>query len=470
MKHQLEYHTRINVPKDFAFHWHEQPGAFERLAPPWETLRIQERSGGIKDGGKLVFQVKTPAGIWMTWQAEHFDYKRNEQFCDRQVSGPFKSWEHRHVFSTDADGMCHLSDRVEYSLPCEKLGSDISHPFIAGKIRSMFNYRTAATKNDIERIYNVDAKPMKIAVSGAGGLVGGSLIPFLQTGGHETLAISRSASDRKKDKVKWDPYSHLSDKSLEKLEGIDAVVHLAGEPVMGVWTAEKRKRIRESRVEGTRNLCESLAKLDKKPSVLVCASAIGYYGDHGPDKITEESPPGDSFLSEVAMEWEEATAPAREAGIRVVNIRIGIVLSPKGGALAAMLTPFKLGLGGKLGNGGQYMSWIALDDLVYAIYHCLTDESVEGPVNGTAPKPVTNGKFTKTLASVLGRPAILPAPAFLLKMAPGNMGEEMFLSSMRVIPEKLIKSGFKFQFNHLEDALRHLLGKEDSSESSILSA
>ena len=297
---------------------------------------------------------------------------------------------------------------------------------------------------------------MKILVSGSTGLVGSALVPFLLTGGHQVARLVRSQPTAGGE-VPWDPAAGRLEAT--NLEGLDAVVHLAGERITGRWTAAKKARIRSSRVQGTRLLAETLARLARPPKTLVCASAIGYYGHRGDELLREESPPGAGFLAEVCREWEAAARPAAEKGIRVVQLRIGVVLSAAGGALALMLTPFKLGLGGRVGSGQQYMSWIAIDDLAGIIQHALANESLRGPVNAVAPRAITNREFTKTLGRVLGRPTIFPMPAFAARLAFGQMADELLLASARVEPTRLIASGYKFRTPELEAALRHLLGK-----------
>jgi hypothetical protein len=257
--------------------------------------------------------------------------------------------------------------------------------------------------------------------------------------------------------VYWNPAAGEIDAA--KLEGFDAVVHLAGEPITGRWNATKKTAIRESRVKGTRLLCEALARLSKRPRVLIAASASGYYGDRGDEVLREESGAGSLFLSQVCQEWEAATKAAAESGIRVVNLRFGFILSRAGGGLAKMLPAFKMGAGGKIGSGKQYMSWIAIDDLLQIILFATTAETVNGPVNAVAPNPVTNLAFTKTLARVLGRPAIFPMPAFAVRLAFGEMGEELLLASARIEPTRLLSAGYQFRFPELEGALRHLLGR-----------
>lgn len=254
--------------------------------------------------------------------------------------------------------------------------------------------------------------------------------------------------------IRWDPAQPISP---EAVSGFDAVIHLAGESIVGRWTPAKKAKIRDSRVAGTRNLAQALAQAKDKPQVFVCSSAIGYYGDRGEEVLKEQSVPGTGFLSEVCREWETATQPAARAGIRTVQIRTGVVLSPTGGALGKMLTPFKMGVGGRIGDGRQWMSWIDVQDMVGAILHILKIDLLRGPVNMVAPKPVTNTEFTKTLASVLSRPAIFPVPAFAVKLAFGEMGETVLLGSQRVEPSRLITSGYPFRFSSLRASLENIL-------------
>ncbi len=298
---------------------------------------------------------------------------------------------------------------------------------------------------------------MRIAVSGATGFVGSSLIPFLERAGHSITPLVRTAATGRG--ILWSPESGVTERSA--LEGFDAVVHLAGESIAaGRWNAEKKARIRDSRVKGTRALCESLASLSNPPRTLVCASAVGYYGDRGAVTLDEKSTPGAGFLPEVCLEWEEAASSARDRGIRVVSLRMGVVLSPRGGALAKMLTPFRMGVGGRVGDGSQYMSWVAIDDLVGIISHALGKESLAGPVNAVAPGAVTNAEFTRILARVLSRPAVLPIPAFAARLAFGEMADALLLASARVAPRRLEESGYRFRHPELERALRHLLAKD----------
>lgn len=455
----FEKQTRMDAPREAAFRWHESPGAFECLAPPWENLRILRQEGGIRDGGELVFQVQLAGPLWQTWHARHYDYIEGEQFCDSQVSGPFARWKHRHHFRDDGDGTI-LHDQVEYALPFDPLSRPAQSLVVERKIRAMFAYRAEATSHAVEAHHKAGLGPRKILLSGSGGLVGGALRPFLASGGHTVLPLRRGQRTQSTPtEIIWNPEEGFADGELSPLEGLDAVVHLAGESILGAWTEGKKKAIRESRVLGTRHLAEALARLERKPSVLVCASAVGFYGDTGGAEVTETQGEGRGFLPVVAREWEEATAAAREAGIRVVNLRIGMVLSARGGALRTMKLPFSLCLGGRLGSGRQYMPWIGLNDLVGLIHHALATESMEGPVNAVAPNPVTNREFTATLAGVLGRIAGPPAPEFLLRGLPGGMGREVFLASCRAVPRKALQAGYRFRHPSLQDALRHQLGR-----------
>jgi len=300
---------------------------------------------------------------------------------------------------------------------------------------------------------------MRVAITGSTGLVGSAAVTVLSAAGHEVVRLVRRLPAPGEKAVRWDPVRREVDAA--GIEGFDAVLHLAGENVgAGRWTAARKAAIRDSRVSGTRLLCDALAGLARPPKTLVCASAVGYYGDRGEEALTEESPPGTGYLAEVCREWEAASAPAARKGIRVVALRIGMVLSPKGGALARMLPPFRAGLGGVIGGGRQYVSWIALDDLPHIILHALQRADLSGPVNAVAARPVTNREFTEALGKALSRPTPLPVPAFALRLAVGReMADALLLSSARVVPRRLEETGYRFLFPELPAALRHLLGQ-----------
>jgi hypothetical protein len=295
---------------------------------------------------------------------------------------------------------------------------------------------------------------MKIAITGSRGLLGSALVPALSKAGHDVVRLVRGAPAG--GEVAW---STAAGVDPARLAGVDAVVHLAGESIATRWTAARKRRIRDSRVQGTRALAESLAAARPRPGTLVCASAIGYYGSRGDERLTEDSPAGRGFLADVCREWEAAAEPAARAGVRVVHLRFGVILSPAGGALARMLPPFRLGLGGVVGSGRQTMSWIAIDDAAGAVQHALAHEPMRGPANAVSPSPVTNAEFTRALGRVLRRPAIFPLPAFAARLLFGEMADELLLSSARVEPARLAAAGYAFRHPDLEGALRHLLGR-----------
>jgi uncharacterized protein len=289
-------------------------------------------------------------------------------------------------------------------------------------------------------------------VSGTSGPIGKALLPTLQKRGRTTRLVRGAVTGD--DQIRWDPARPLT---AEQLEGFSAVIHLAGETIAGRWNPAKKARIRDSRLQGTKNLAEALAKTSSPPGVFVCASAIGYYGNRGDEILREESAPGYDFLAEVCREWEAATQPAAQVGIRTVNTRFGVILSRDGGALPKMLPPFRMGVGGRIGDGRQWMSWVHISDVVGVIEHVLDKAGVSGPVNVVAPSPTTNAEFTRTLAAVLHRPAIFPLPAFAVRLAFGEMGEALLLGSQRVEPGKLRANGYEFQFSQLAPALASIL-------------
>lgn len=445
-----------------AFAWHERPGAFERLAPPWEDTKTLECDSGLAPGSRRVLRMKM-GPVPVRWVAEHRDYEPGRKFTDVQIAGPFAAWEHEHLFTDQCPETCLHEDIVRYRLPGGTMGRVLAGSSVEEKLSRVFAYRHETVAGDLATHQRYAHAPrQQVAISGSSGLVGGALAAFLATGGHQVTRLVRESSQGMPGFEKtaaWDPQSGQLDAAA--LEGVTAVVHLAGESIAaGRWTEAKKEHIRSSRVEVTRKLCESLARLAAPPEVLVCASAIGYYGDRAEERLEETSPAGEGFLAEVCQEWEQATAPATEAGIRVVHARLGIVLSPRDGALAKMLTPFLLGGGGRIGSGRQWWSWVALEDVLGAINHAILTPELSGAMNVVAPHPLRNAEFTQVLGRVLKRPTLLPMPAAAARLALGEMAEELLLASAQVAPRKLLESGYTFRYPQLELALRYMLGRK----------
>jgi hypothetical protein len=329
---------------------------------------------------------------------------------------------------------------------------------LGNMLEQVFRFRHERIRNDLERHRRYSANgPQTIALSGASGLVGRRLSTFLSTGGHAVRRLVRPPARPGPQDIRWNP--NAGELDAWALEGLDAVVHLAGENVAeGRWTKARKADLRASRIESTRLLSQALAGLRRKPRVLICASAVGIYGDRGETPLDERSAPGEGFLAELCQAWEAAADPARQAGIRVVHLRLGTVLAREGGALGKLALPFSLGLGGRIGNGRQAISWMAAEDVVGAIYQALFDPRLAGPVNAVAPQPVTNAQFTRVLARLMSRPALLPLPALAVKLGLGEMGEALLLKGGRVHPARLQAVGFPYLYGNLQAALSHELG------------
>jgi uncharacterized protein (TIGR01777 family) len=450
--------TRIAAPAEAVFAWHARPGAFERLAPPWEHVELLEQTGGIKDGARVVLRVGSPP-VTMRWVAEHRDYIEGRQFRDAQVSGPFARWVHTHTVEPDGPEACWLQDSIDYALPGGFVGRAFGGSLTESKLERMFAYRHRTTIADVlshQRF--ASAKRLRVVISGATGLVGSALAAFLTTGGHTVQRLTRRP--QKTGDIGWDPSAGRLPN--EELEGCDAIVHLAGENIAaGRWTSARKQLILESRVAGTRLLADTIARLSRPPQVFVSTSAIGFYGDRGDETLDESSTTGSNFLADVCRQWESATTAVRDLGnVRVAIVRLGVVLSPAGGALKQMLLPFRMGAGGVVGSGLQWMSWIALDDVIETIHSLLMRRELDGTFNAVAPENLTNAEFTHSLGRVLHRPTVFPMPAAAARLAFGEMADELLLASARVAPRRLIDAGFSWRMPQLDGALRHLLGGE----------
>jgi uncharacterized protein (TIGR01777 family) len=435
----IEYSSSVDHPVDTVFAWHERPGAFQRLAPPWQAARLTEEAPSLA-GGRAV--IRLPGGI--RWVAQHRDYDPPNRFVDDLVSLPL-SWHHVHSFTPNGLGGTRITDTVTTPIP-------------ASFLRTMFAYRHTQLRDDLDvqrDLRSLDPASYSVAVTGSSGLIGTALCAFLSTAGHRVIRLVRRPP-RTEDERTWQP-DHPDPRIFED---VDAVVHLAGASIAGRFTEGHRQAIASSRIEPTRRLADSIIRA-KGPRVLLAASAIGYYGrDRGDEILDEGAGCGDGFLAEVVDRWEAATKGASDAGLRVVTVRTGVVLSARGGMLQLLRPVFLAGLGGRVGDGGQWLSWIDLDDLTDVYARALVDRGLVGPVNAVAPAPIRNREFTATLGHVLRRPALVPVPKSALGVVVGSDGvAEVACASQRVTPARLESAGFDFRRPSLEDSLRHQLGR-----------
>jgi uncharacterized protein (TIGR01777 family) len=450
----------IAAPADAVYAWHARPGALERLLPPWSGARVvRQPAAGIADGARVILSL--PVGpLRLPWVAVQHGTVPGRQFCDEQLEGPFQSWVHTHrMLPTTGDAArCVLEDEIAYVLPTGLGALPLAERRVAQVLERMFAFRQERTRADVLRHQRFAAQgPLRIAVTGAGGLLGRRLVPFLRGGGHTVLRLVRAAHPRGKDAVAWNPSTGEVD--VERLGAADAVVHLAGESIAGGrWSDGRKAAIRASRVEATRALCAALARLPQRPRVLITASAVGYYGNRPGEPVREADGPGTGFLAEVCQAWEGATEPARQAGVRVVNLRLGLVVAAEGGALPRMLLPFRLGLGGRLGSGRQGLPWIAAEDVLGIVQQALFEDRLSGAINAVAPQMTRNADFTRALAGVLHRPALLPVPGLALRLLFGEMGQTLLLEGAQVRPARLQAAEFPFLYPDLAGALRMELG------------
>jgi uncharacterized protein (TIGR01777 family) len=395
--------------------------------------------------------------VWAKWEIEHRDYVEGRQFKDVLLSGPFAKWEHLHSVESVGEDACVLTDEIRYRLPLGVLGRVGGAGFTKKQLTRMFEYRHAVTKADLEM--NARGGPKCVLMSGASGLVGRSLVALLLTQGHTVRTLVRRTA-RTAGEFTWHPERGELDPAA--LSGVDAVVHLAGENVAGGrWTTARKAAILSSRVEGTRTLAAGIAamKFGVRPEVFVSAAAVGFYGERGEKRLEETAGLGAGFLAEVCVAWEGELAAVEKLGVRTVALRTGVVLTPAGGALAKMLPTMLAGVGGRLGSGRQWMSWITPDDLCGLYLRAVTDVTWRGAFNAVAPEAVTNAELTTTLARVLRRPAFFAVPAVALKLIFGEMAQETLLASTRAVPARAAAGSFVWRHVNLESALRHVLGR-----------
>ena len=456
------YQAEHNASKKEIWDWYNSPGAFRRIMPEWEGIQPLN-AGTLTDGDETIFTVGL-GPIRKKWVARHHSVTQGESFADRMIRGPFGAWNHVHRFESTGELTTTIHDDVEYKLPIHFLTGWSARFTVLPRIRQMFKYRSTRVTNDIKQIQDTDKLPrQKILVSGSTGMVGLQLCAFLETAGHDVYRLLRTKSklpaDVNSEKViRW---NDLTGEVLTgDMNGFDSVIHLAGAGIGDKrWSKKRKQLIRDSRVIPTENLSHILANLENPPKALLCGSAIGFYGDRGSEILDENSTKGNGFLSEICSDWEKATVQAKNAGIRVVHLRTGIVVSPLGGALSKLLLPAKLGGGGPVGGGRQIQSWISLDDEIFAIHHLMMNETSEGPYNLTAPNPLSQKQFAKVLGRVIRRPAFMPLPGFMIRIMFGEMGQKLVLEGQHVKPTRLQESGFEFTHSDLESCMRNCLGR-----------
>ncbi|MCL6755778.1 MAG: TIGR01777 family oxidoreductase [Candidatus Rhabdochlamydia oedothoracis] len=436
----------VAVPCDFAFAWALRPGALKRLLPPW--VKTDFLFDPPTPCNKTQVGLKVYVGpFFFKWILRHENFKLNQEFSDKQIKGPFKRYLHIHRFTPINSQSCILSDEIEFdSIFLENL---INKRFIR-----LLKWRQKIMKEDLEFIYKYSSVPLKILVSGANGFIGSQLTHFLRLAGHDVMRLVRHKQEVSSDTVYWDPIEGQFSK--QEFEGFDAVFHLAGAPIAHRWTKKYRNKLFNSRCRDTWLLSQVLSRLYSPPKTVISASAIGFYGDCK-ESVTELSPTGGGFLSSLCQQWEMALETIEERGCRVVHARFGVVLGVKGGMLRQILPLYHLGLGGKIGSGNQYLSWIGIDDAMSALYHLLMTESLTKAVNLVAPNPVKQKEFSSILAAKLHRPRFFHLPSALISLVFGDMGKEMLLASTRAYPQKLLESGYSFRYPHLQEALNWIM-------------
>ncbi len=453
----FEHETQLENNIEEAFAWHERKGAFRRLMPPWELAEEIRADDNLEDGSQRIFRF--PLGpIKMNWVAQHTGYNPPHSFEDKMLSGPFKSWHHIHKFEQISSNKSVIRDKVNYRLPLGFLGKLVAGRMIKKRLIRMFTARGIRLERDLKRHAEFANKPRKkILVTGSSGLIGRQLVAFLDTGGHDVWRLVRRKAKKGEKEVAWYPEKGILNHDV--VEGFDVIIHLAGAGIGDKrWSKKRMKLIEESRTKSTALLANAIAKLTNKPEAFVVSSAIGWYGERGDEELDEDSKPGEGFLPDTCKRWEDACQPARDCGVRTLNLRTGIVLDATGGALGKMLLPAKMGAGGPIGRGKQWYSWISMDDQIYSINHLLMNQDCEGVYNLGSPNPVRQKIFAKTLGKVLRRPAFIPTPPFGIWLLFGKMGVALTTESTKVIPKRLIESGYRFEHDNLENALRDCLG------------
>lgn len=458
---RFEHELTLPHPREQVFAWHERPGAIVRLTPPTLGRILTEPTDGIKDGSTAVLRMSIPGTVGtagVKWTARHFGYQPPEKFEDDMASGPMKAWHHTHLFSDATHGGTTIRDEIELELPSVAIGPArvVGEKIALRELSRMWGYRDRVLAFDLD-FHARHTEPRTIAITGATGMIGTQLTAFLRGGGHDVRRITRQVPVG--NDIQWDPAAGKLD--AEALREVDVVIHLAGENIGKRFTEEHKRKVLDSRRDGTLLVARTLAELagDGRKRALISASASGYYGaDPGDDVLTEDLAAGEGFVADVVRQWEESCQPARDAGVRVVNVRTGIVQTPAGGQLQIQAPIFRLGGGGPLGDGKQWMPWIVIDDLLGIYAHAALHDDVSGPVNAVAPGIVRNKDYAKTLASVLRRPALLSVPRFGPRVLFNKEGvDEFVMAGQRMSSDKVTSWGYRFGYPDLDGALRHIL-------------
>ena len=443
---RLRYSSELPASTHEVYAWHVREGALQRLLPPWKKVELLFSPGNPSQEGSRV-GLKFHVGIFpIHWILQHTHCVPEKEFTDIQIQGPFRAYTHCHYFLPIDWKSCELVDELAFSFPFFK-------EKIKDELIRYLSWRHALLQADLADLTRYPKKKMRILLTGSTGLIGSHLKLYLRLMGHEVISLVRNREKQGHDALYWD----LEEPPPQELEGIDGLIHLAGANIADKrWTKAQKQRLRESRCLYSEKLCQALCRLKNPPRTVIAASAIGYYGNRGNEELTEKSSAGKGFLADLCVHWEDTLKGLSEKGSRVAFARLGPVLSAKGGMLKKMLPAFQWGLGGRLGSGKQWISWIGIDDVLSAFYHILQTDSLSGPINLVAPAPVMQKEFAHVLAHKLHRPSSCPLPAWLLKAGLGEMADEMLLSSAKVAPEKLLKSGFSFRYPDLQTALHYV--------------